>query len=114
MINHARWDHSLPVFMARQLPKRTFRSYMLANLRAHHLSAMPVLYRLAWPAPRNGSTACLPEAISRSSSPAMKVRSHPGRSGIFLIPNDPGASPGPASARRSHKLDPIASRHGVR
>jgi len=47
MINHARWDHSLPLFMARQLPKRTFRSYMLANLRAHHLSAMPVLYRLA-------------------------------------------------------------------
>jgi hypothetical protein len=47
MINHARWDHSLPLFMARQLPKKTFRSYMLANLRAHHLSAMPVLYRLA-------------------------------------------------------------------
>jgi hypothetical protein len=23
MINHARWDHSLPLFMARQLPKRT-------------------------------------------------------------------------------------------
>jgi hypothetical protein len=47
MINHARWDGSLPVFMARQLPKRTFRSYMLANLKAHHLAAMPVLYRLA-------------------------------------------------------------------
>jgi hypothetical protein len=47
MINHARWDHNLPLFMVRQLPKRTFRSYMLANLRAHHLSAMPVLYRLA-------------------------------------------------------------------
>lgn len=47
MINHARWDHSLPLFMARQLPKKTFRSYMLANLTAHHLAAMPVLYRLA-------------------------------------------------------------------
>jgi len=47
MINHARWDHNLPLFMARQLPKRTFRSYMLANLRAHHLTVMPVLYRLA-------------------------------------------------------------------
>jgi hypothetical protein len=47
MINHARGDGSLPVFMARQLPKRTFRSYMLANLKAHHLAAMPVLYRLA-------------------------------------------------------------------
>ena len=47
MINHARWDHSLPLFMGGQLPKRTFRSYMLANLRGHHLSATPVLYRLA-------------------------------------------------------------------
>jgi hypothetical protein len=47
MINHARWDGSLPLFMARQLPKKTFRSYLLANLTAHHLAAMPVLYRLA-------------------------------------------------------------------
>jgi len=47
MINHARWDHSLPMFAARQLPKKTFRSYMIANLAAHHLAAMPVLYRLA-------------------------------------------------------------------
>jgi hypothetical protein len=47
IINHARWDHSLPIFMARQLPKKTFRSYMLANLAAHHVAAMPVLYRLA-------------------------------------------------------------------
>ena len=35
------------LFMARQLPKKSFRSYMLANLKAHHLAAMPVLYRLA-------------------------------------------------------------------
>jgi hypothetical protein len=47
MINHARWDGNLAVFAARQLPKRTFRSYLLANMRAHHLAAMPVLYRLA-------------------------------------------------------------------
>jgi hypothetical protein len=47
MINHARWDGNLAVFAARQLPKKTFRSYLLANLRAHHLAAMPVLYRLA-------------------------------------------------------------------
>jgi hypothetical protein len=33
--------------MARQLPKKTFRSYMLANLKANHVAAMPVLYRLA-------------------------------------------------------------------
>jgi hypothetical protein len=31
----------------RQLPKKTFRSYVLANLKGHHLTAMPVLYRLA-------------------------------------------------------------------
>jgi hypothetical protein len=47
MINHARFDGSLPVFMARQLPKKTFRSYLIANLAAHHVAAMPVLYRLA-------------------------------------------------------------------
>jgi hypothetical protein len=47
LINHARWDGNLLLFLARQLPKRTFRSYMLANLKAHHLAAMPVLYRLA-------------------------------------------------------------------
>jgi hypothetical protein len=47
LINHARWDRSLPLFVARQLPKKTFRSYMLANLTAHHVAAMPVLYRLA-------------------------------------------------------------------
>jgi hypothetical protein len=47
LVNHARWDRSLPLFVARQLPKKTFRSYMLANLTAHHVAAMPVLYRLA-------------------------------------------------------------------
>lgn len=47
LINHARWDGSLPAFLARQLPKRTFRSYLLANLKANHVAAMPVLYRLA-------------------------------------------------------------------
>jgi len=47
LINHARWDGSLPMFAARQLPKKTFRSYMLANLKANHVAAMPVLYRLA-------------------------------------------------------------------
>jgi hypothetical protein len=47
LINHARWDGNLLLFMARQLPKKSFRSYMLANLKAHHLAAMPVLYRLA-------------------------------------------------------------------
>jgi hypothetical protein len=47
LINHSRWDGNLLLFMARQLPEKFFRSYMLANLKAHHLAAMPVLYRLA-------------------------------------------------------------------
>ncbi len=47
LINHARWDGNLAAFAARQLPKKTFRSYMLANLKANHVAAMPVLYRLA-------------------------------------------------------------------
>jgi hypothetical protein len=49
LINHARWDGSLAAFAARQLPKKTFRSYLLANLKANHVAAMPVLYRLALP-----------------------------------------------------------------
>jgi len=47
LINQYRWDGNLPLFLARQLPKKSFRSYLLANLKAHHLAAMPVLYRLA-------------------------------------------------------------------
>ena len=35
LINHARWDGNLLLFMARQLPKKSFRSSMLANLKAH-------------------------------------------------------------------------------
>jgi hypothetical protein len=47
IINHARWDGSLPAFVARQFSKKSFRTYMLANLEAHNVGAMPVLYRLA-------------------------------------------------------------------
>jgi hypothetical protein len=47
LINHARWNGSLPGFLARQLPKKTFRSYLLANLKANHVAALPALYRLA-------------------------------------------------------------------
>ena len=46
-INHARWDASLPGFALRQFAKKSFRSYVLANLKANHVAAMPVLYRLA-------------------------------------------------------------------
>ena len=47
IINHARWDGSLPAFAARQFTKKSFRTYVLANLDANHVGAMPVLYRIA-------------------------------------------------------------------
>ena len=46
-VNHARWDRSLLRVMLDQLAKPSFRSYVLANLRANRTVAMPVLYRLA-------------------------------------------------------------------
>jgi hypothetical protein len=47
MINHARWDaHPLRVVLE-QLTKPSFRRYVLANLAANRVVAMPVLYRLA-------------------------------------------------------------------
>jgi hypothetical protein len=46
-VNHARWDHSLPRFMLRQLTKPSFRTYLLANLQANRTGSMPILYRLA-------------------------------------------------------------------
>lgn len=46
-VNHARWDMSLPRFAARQFGKRTFYTYVLANLRANATAAMPILYHLA-------------------------------------------------------------------
>jgi hypothetical protein len=45
-INHARWDESLPRFLWRQFSKPSFRTYMLANLQANRVGAMPALYRL--------------------------------------------------------------------
>jgi hypothetical protein len=46
VINHARWD-SLLGFAARQFRKKSFRTYVVANLDAHNVGAMPILYRLA-------------------------------------------------------------------
>lgn len=46
-INSARWEGSLPGVFLGQVSKKSFRSYMLANLEANHVGAMPVLYRLA-------------------------------------------------------------------
>jgi hypothetical protein len=46
-IDTARWDLSVPGYFARQLSKKTFRSYVHANLDANRVGAMPVLYRRA-------------------------------------------------------------------
>ncbi|MDQ0190906.1 hypothetical protein JI721_02785 [Alicyclobacillus cycloheptanicus] len=45
-LNHARFDGNLSGFLAKQLSKKSFRTYMLANLAAHHIGAMPILYRV--------------------------------------------------------------------
>lgn len=47
LVNHARWDTSVLRLAVEQFGKRTFRSYVRANLRANHVVALPVLYRLA-------------------------------------------------------------------
>jgi hypothetical protein len=46
MVNHARWDMSLPRLAAAQFLKPSFRGYVRANLRANRIVAMPALYRL--------------------------------------------------------------------
>jgi hypothetical protein len=45
-VNHARWDHGLAWVMLKQLTKRTFRTFVLANLKANRTTAMPVLYQV--------------------------------------------------------------------
>lgn len=47
-VNHARWDKGLLRLAADQFLKKSFRDYVVANLRANRTIAMPVLYRLAF------------------------------------------------------------------
>jgi hypothetical protein len=46
-INNARWEESLARCRWRQFSKKSFRTYVLANLEANRVGAMPILYRLA-------------------------------------------------------------------
>lgn len=46
-INNARWDMGLPKFFRKQVANRSFREFVLGNLKANHVGAMPVLYRRA-------------------------------------------------------------------
>ena len=47
--NHAArwWDGSLVRALAKQLAKKSFRSYVLGDLRANQVGAVPNIYRLA-------------------------------------------------------------------
>lgn len=47
LIKHARRDGNLALFMARQLPKKSFRSYVPVNLKANRMAAMAVPCHLA-------------------------------------------------------------------
>jgi len=44
-INHASWDIGLARFVSRQLSRRSFRSFVIANLRDNNIGALPFLYR---------------------------------------------------------------------
>jgi hypothetical protein len=44
-INHASWNISLPRFISRQLSRRSFRSFVIANLRDNEIGSLPYLYR---------------------------------------------------------------------
>jgi hypothetical protein len=46
-VNHVRWDRSLASFTLAQFGTPSFRSYVLANLRANHTVSMPILFGLA-------------------------------------------------------------------
>ena len=47
LVNHARWDAGPGRLLWEQLTKPTFRRFVLANLEANRVGAMPVLYRRA-------------------------------------------------------------------
>jgi len=51
LVNHASFDLSLPALVWRQFARRTFRTYVKANLAANDVTASPGLYRLVTPNP---------------------------------------------------------------
>jgi hypothetical protein len=44
-INHASWNMSLARFISRQFSRRSFRSFVIANLRDNEIGSLPYLYR---------------------------------------------------------------------
>jgi hypothetical protein len=57
LVNHAAFDLSLPTLARRQFAKRSFFTYVRANLATNAVTAQPVLYRLThrWSQPRVAS-----------------------------------------------------------
>jgi hypothetical protein len=47
LVNHARWDAGVPTVLWHQIRRRSFRTFVRANLRAHGVTAIPILYRAA-------------------------------------------------------------------
>jgi hypothetical protein len=66
-INNARWDESLPRFLWRQFSKKSFRTYVLANLEANRVGAMPILYRLAG-SPQQAASPLRPWVFAASAA----------------------------------------------
>jgi hypothetical protein len=44
-VNHASWNVSLARFVSRQMSRRSFRSFVIANLQANNIGSLPFLYR---------------------------------------------------------------------
>jgi hypothetical protein len=49
-INHAGWDIGMARFAALQVVRRSFRSFVIANMRANEMSSLPYLYHPYHPA----------------------------------------------------------------
>jgi hypothetical protein len=43
-VNHASWNVGVGRFIAKQISRRSFRSFVIANLRDHGIGALPFLY----------------------------------------------------------------------
>jgi hypothetical protein len=65
-INHARWDMSAPRLFSRQFRKRSFWTFVRANLAENRVGAMPVLYRLARPE-RSAVLPALPVVLAAAA-----------------------------------------------
>jgi hypothetical protein len=64
-INHASWNMGVARFIARQLSRRSFRSFVIANLRANEVWALPYLYRpVAYGAARDGAQKSIPSGVT--------------------------------------------------